>query len=242
MQKTLTRSGLDSNMLKLIAIAAMTADHIAWLLFPGYPTDPLPIILHIIGRLTCPIMCFFIAEGYHYTRNIKKYTARLFVFAVISHFAYIFASNDFADWHSFIPFYYGNILNQTSVIWSLAWGLVLLRIADNSKIKMPAKVILTLLICAVALPADWSCIASLSVLSIGTNRGEPKKQIAWSMLWAAVYAVVYFFAIDKIYGLIQLCVALAIPLLFLYNGKYSLQGTTQGNGLTGGVPPIRFSM
>ena len=50
MQKTLTRSGLDSNMLKLIAIAAMTADHIAWLLFPGYPTDPLPIILHIIGR------------------------------------------------------------------------------------------------------------------------------------------------------------------------------------------------
>ena len=35
MQKTLTRSGLDSNMLKLIAIAAMTVDHIAWLLFPG---------------------------------------------------------------------------------------------------------------------------------------------------------------------------------------------------------------
>ena len=24
--------------------------------------------------------------------------------------------------------------------------------------------------------------------------------------------------------------------------KYSLQGTTQGNGLTGGVPPVRFFM
>ena len=24
--------------------------------------------------------------------------------------------------------------------------------------------------------------------------------------------------------------------------KYSLQGTTQGNGLAGGVPPVRFSM
>ena len=24
--------------------------------------------------------------------------------------------------------------------------------------------------------------------------------------------------------------------------KYNLQGTTQGNGLTGGVPPVRFSM
>lgn len=29
----------------------------------------------------------------------------------------------------------------------------------------------------------------------------------------------------------------------VYTGeKYSLQGTTQGNGLTGGVPPVRFSM
>ena len=27
-----------------------------------------------------------------------------------------------------------------------------------------------------------------------------------------------------------------------YDLKYSLQGTTQGNGLTGGVPPVRFSM
>ena len=29
---------------------------------------------------------------------------------------------------------------------------------------------------------------------------------------------------------------------FLCVTKYSLQGTTQGNGLTGGVPPVRFSM
>ena len=28
----------------------------------------------------------------------------------------------------------------------------------------------------------------------------------------------------------------------LFEEKYSLQGTTQGNGLTGGVPPVRFSM
>ena len=28
----------------------------------------------------------------------------------------------------------------------------------------------------------------------------------------------------------------------LSEAKYNLQGTTQGNGLTGGVPPVRFSM
>lgn len=63
---------LDSNQLKIIAIAAMTVDHIAWMLFPGYPREALPVIMHIIGRLTCPIMCYFIAEGYHYTKNIKN--------------------------------------------------------------------------------------------------------------------------------------------------------------------------
>ena len=114
---------LNSNALKFIAIFAMTLDHIAWAVFPGYLTEALPLILHIIGRITCPIMCFFIAEGFYYTKDIKKYTARLFVFAVISHFAYVFASNSFVDWKSFIPFYYGEILNQTSVMWPLAWGL-----------------------------------------------------------------------------------------------------------------------
>ena len=31
--------GLNSNQLKLIAIAAMTLDHLTWTLFPGYSTE-----------------------------------------------------------------------------------------------------------------------------------------------------------------------------------------------------------
>ena len=50
------KKALDSNALKLIAILAMTIDHIAWLLFPGYVKEALPVVMHIIGRLTCPIM------------------------------------------------------------------------------------------------------------------------------------------------------------------------------------------
>ena len=47
---------LSSNAIKLIAIAAMTVDHIAWAVFPGYPKEFLPLLMHIIGRITCPIM------------------------------------------------------------------------------------------------------------------------------------------------------------------------------------------
>lgn len=210
---------LNSNQLKLIAIIAMTVDHIAWAMFDGYPSALLPLVMHIIGRLTCPIMCYFIAEGYHYTRNINKYTFRLFAFAFVSHFAYIFASNDFVDFKSFIPFYYGNFLNQTSVMWSLAWGLVMLRIADSKRIKSIYKVLLVILICIITLPSDWSCIAALCIMAVGTNRGNFRKQMSWMIFYVALYSLVYFFAIDKAYGILQMGVVLSIPVIAMYNGK-----------------------
>ena len=210
---------LDANQLKLIAIVAMTVDHIAWLLFPGYAAGAVPIVMHIIGRITCPVMCFFIAEGFHYTRDRKKYALRLFMLAVVSHFAYMLASNSYTDWHSFIPFYYGDVLNQTSVVWSLLGGLLMLWLCDSKTLKTPVKVAGVLLLCVLMFPADWSCIASLCILSIGSNRGNARKQIAWCVFYVALYAAVYFFALDRIYGLLQLCTVLSIPLLFLYNGQ-----------------------
>lgn len=211
---------MNSNIIKIIAIIAMTIDHIAWAAFPGYPQDVLPMVMHIIGRLTCPIMCFFIAEGYYYTKNINKYTTRLFIFSFFSHFAYIYASTDYIDWKSFIPFYYGNVLNQTSVMWSLAWGLVMLRVAKSDKIKSDVlKVGLVILICFVSFPSDWSCIASLCIMSFGANRNQFKKQMVWMILYVAIYATVYFFAIDKVYGIIQMAVILSIPVIRMYNGQ-----------------------
>lgn len=210
---------LNSNALKIIAIVAMTIDHIAWLVFPGYNDGIIPVVLHIIGRLTCPIMCYFIAEGYHYTKNINQYTLRLFAFSFISHFAYIFASSSFIDWKSFIPFYYGDIFNQTSVMWPLAWGLVMLRVVNSERIKSSIKVILILLICVITFPSDWSCIASLCILAIGTNRESFRKQMLWMVFYVGIYSVVYFFTLDKLYGIIQMGVVFSIPLIMMYNGQ-----------------------
>ncbi len=61
---------LTANVLKYIAIAAMLIDHIAWSFVSDYSV--LGQIMHVIGRLTAPIMCYFIAEGYYYTRNVKS--------------------------------------------------------------------------------------------------------------------------------------------------------------------------
>ena len=63
---------LNSNHLKLIAIIAMTIDHVADLIFPGMPNNIISNVLHIIGRLTAPIMFFFICEGFYYTPSSDK--------------------------------------------------------------------------------------------------------------------------------------------------------------------------
>ena len=41
-------------------------------------------VLVDIGYFTAPVMCYFLVEGYHYTRSKKKYARRLAVFALIS--------------------------------------------------------------------------------------------------------------------------------------------------------------
>ena len=81
------------------------------------------------------------------------------------------------------------------------------------------RVLLILLICLVSFPSDWSCIASLCVMAFGTNRGDLKKQSFWLLFYVALYAVVYFFAIDRVYGILQMGVALSLPVLRLYNGQ-----------------------
>lgn len=208
----------NSNVLKIIAIAAMTLDHLAWAIWRGYSTNGLALTLHILGRLTCPIMCYFIAEGYFYTKNLKKYLFRMFLFAVISHFPYVFCSIDYIDPLSFVPFAHGSPFNQTGVLWGFAWGLVLIKVHDT-RLKFPIKLILTVLILAVSFPADWSCIAPMVILSFWDNRGHFVKQMLWMMFWVFVYAIVYCFVLNMIYGILQLAVCLAVPILLLYNGQ-----------------------
>ena len=217
-----TKKGWNGNQLKLIAIIAMTIDHLAWTLAPGYSTEWWVLLCHLAGRLTAPIMWFFIVEGWHYTHDVRKYTLRLFLLALVSHFAY-----NFCFGIPMLPFREGSFFNQTSVAWSLAWGLVLLRIHSNEKTASWLKFALTILICVISFPSDWSCVASMAILYMGVSRGDFKKQMVWMMVWSAVYALVYFLFLDRIYGLLQLGTCLTIPLLRCYNGR---RGRWKGMG------------
>ncbi len=206
---------LNSNHLKIIAIIAMTIDHIADLLYPGMPNIFMSNIMHIIGRLTAPIMFFFICEGYYYTKDVKKYISRLFIFALISHFAYCFAFGI-----NFIPFSTGNIFNQTSIMWTLAWAVVALHILHGkNNLKECQKWLLIILINLITFSSDFSSIAVMAILFMYDRRDNLKGQMISMMAWLSLYALISYLFVSKTYGLIAMTAILVYPLLKNYNGK-----------------------
>lgn len=136
--------------------------------------------------------------------NRKKYLLRLFVFAIISHFAYCFAFGI-----NFIPFSTETFFNQTSIMWSLALGLTGIMIQD-SKIKNIWKTIITLLLCVLGFPSDWSSVAVMIVIYNYVYRNNFKKQMISQTIFLEIYSLVYCFFINIWYGLIQLATIIKI--------------------------------
>lgn len=208
-----TRRALNSNQIKVIAIIAMTIDHLTWAFFPGTQHVWYVFALHIIGRLTAPIMWFFIAEGCHYTHDIRRYIGRLFLFAVISHFAY-----DFAFGTPFVPLSTG-AFNQTSVMWSLAWAALLIAVWRRGDVPNWAKIVLLVAACLITFSSDWSTIAMICPFYLYQHRGKFRLQARDIVAWTAVYAAVYFLFLDRAYGVLQMFTFLTVPILARYNGE-----------------------
>lgn len=94
------KRGITGSTLKLIAIIAMFIDHVGAIVLarmlmsgPGGQIGMMQanmkliyfyLALRFIGRLGFPIFCYLLIEGFQYTRNVKKYAGRLFLFALIS--------------------------------------------------------------------------------------------------------------------------------------------------------------
>lgn len=203
------KKGLTSDALKLIAVIAMVIDHIAWAFIPF--NSIAGQIMHVIGRLTAPIMCFMIAEGYYKTHNVKKYAQRLGLFTLISHIPYTY-------------FHTGKfeIISTTSVIFPLFMGLIALIVRDNPKYETSVKNMIILLICLVSMFGDWGGIAVVWILIFGSRHYSRKTQMQYFCVSTAIMIVLNII-FNAVYGcwynnLFQLGIFLAVPLLINYNG------------------------
>jgi hypothetical protein len=84
---------LSGSALKCIALVTMLIDHIGLhllrgsnivLLGTGQGALTLDYLMRRVGRLSFPIYCFLLTEGFLHTRDRKKYGLNLLIFALIS--------------------------------------------------------------------------------------------------------------------------------------------------------------
>jgi hypothetical protein len=223
-------NGLTANSLKWIAIFAMLSDHLAWAFVPY--ESILSIIMHVVGMMTAPLMCFFVSEGYHKTRNVKRYALRLAIFAVISYIPYIiFETGRLPN---------GNNFMMLNVIYTLLLGLLALWAYNKIKRKWLRVAAIGMLF-VLSLFGDWLCFAIWFILAFGCNYGDRKAQLKWYKIAVAammlILGTMVFITVSGISGghitwwdfgntvLNKLGVLFVIPLIKAYNGK---KGRTVG--------------
>lgn len=147
---------LSATKIKVIAIIAMTLDHIAYTFLS--PDSATYFIARLIGRITAPLMCFFIAEGFRYTHEKKKYLLRMISFAVISQpFYFIFLYRS-------LPKNALELFRSMNVMYTFSLGLLTLFIVTHKKLPMTVKAIMAAITISFANIGDWSYLVPLWVL------------------------------------------------------------------------------
>ena len=199
----------NSNTLKIVAIFAMIFDHAAAVFAPH---DELwGILLRMPGRIAAPLFCYFIAEGYYYTSNKKKYLIRLLILAAISHFAY--------NWLFGYAFF-----QATSIMWGLSLGLIALATIKSNEIPMIWKIVVLIACCFLAIPANWNFIAVLWIVVFGIFHGNKNLQILGFLAVGILFLTRVYLNFGPLHdsGFVhwyQLSILFAIPLIYFYNGE-----------------------
>lgn len=218
------RMGISGSTLKLIAIIAMLIDHIGAIVLErmlrlgntglermeiGIDLSGLYVIylvMRLIGRLGFPIFCFLLIEGMQYTKDIKKYALRLFLFAVISEvpFDLGFAGR-------------GIYWQYQNVFFTLFIGLLVMigfrKLEDSKKWGTISGYLLYLLVLGVGMGAaellqtDYSAMGVLTIAAMYQYR---RKRVLSVGIGCAILTVMSILEVTAFATLLPIC---------LYNGK-----------------------
>ena len=196
MQSQISRFGLTGNQLKILAMIAMTCDHVGVQIFPNL------LWLRLIGRLAMPVYAYMIAEGCRYTRDRKKYLLRLLGLGTLCQVVYLVAMESL----------YQCILITFSLSVLLIW---LMDEAENKKQwgKLFAGILLAFFLCVV-----------LPDLLPGTDYevdyGLPGVLLPVLIYSAGTRGLLIGLALVALkYGGVQWLAFLAVPFLLSYNGQ-----------------------
>ena len=193
---------LTGNQLKILALVAMTCDHVGKYLLPYERW------LQIFGRIAYPIFAYMIAEGCTYTKDRKRYVGLLALSAAVCQAVYLFVM------HS---------LYQCIMV-TFTLSVLQIYVLDYAKKQQSAKgfLLAALSVCGVyaiteVMPTvvpgfyiDYSFWGVMLPAVVYCTYGKARKLIVTSI-------VLILLALDS--NSMQWLSLAAVPLLVLYNGE-----------------------
>lgn len=187
MEKTGRFRVINRDAIKYIIIFFMFTGHImAWLSIGDTPPDGLfadcPLWQRIfieLSLITPPVMFFFVADGFKYTRSRKKYAMRLLIFGCITQVPFYLLWFEFYGWW------------QTNVMFGLLFGLLAL-CAWESRFKLWQRIALVILCClgSLAIMTEWMLFGPVIIFGLHVFREKPKARAIWYFSAWAVYLAV----------------------------------------------------
>ena len=197
---------ISAGVLKWIAIITMFIDHVgAGILRRGFTKSSVLVydvyrVLRLVGRVSFPIFCFLLVEGYLHTGSRKKYALSMLIFAFLSE----------------IPFdmcFYGELeIQSQNVYFTLFLGLLAMCVAGYlEEKKVPGYIVWQVIVFGLTAGLAYLLKTDYSYKGIG------------------LIAVLFLFRDNRLFQCILGAIACAYgktaPLAFifvwLYNGKRS---------------------
>ena len=121
---------LSSFILKIIAMASMTIDHVGWMMGEtiGY-NFWLVNVFRILGRIALPLFCFMICEGVLHTKRIGHYFLRLGIMATLVSAAILLVE--------YLPIFDGfSVRNEGNIFADLLLGAIAVFFLTRKKIYL----------------------------------------------------------------------------------------------------------
>lgn len=201
----------------------MLIDHIGIVFFPSIE------IFRIIGRVSFPIFCFFIAEGFIHTRSRWKYLLTLLIFAIVSQYPYMLA--------------FGKTILELNVLFTFALSLILLMLIDRFQHRQKQTtgdgsstlnilfifayvILLIVLSLFVKINYSWYGILLPAVFYVFRDKGSIKYTYFAILTILFTLWLLIFTSFRDFTNYTQIFALLCIPLFMMYNGnkgKYNLK-------------------
>lgn len=175
--------------LKILALTAMTLDHVGAVLLPQVR------LLRMVGRLAMPIYCFLLGEGLRHTRSLPRYLGRLLALALLSERPFDLAFSSRVNW------------GYQNVFFTLVLGLTALALVRTGR-RGAWIGAAGLAMLAHSLHTDYGWYGVVLTLLLGSRADRTITAAGMALLTLSAFGFS-----------IQLWALAALPLLWSYHGE-----------------------